>query len=160
MQGTATPIADTTTHYRWQCVGENSGTTAANCSKARPTCDCNNSVESGCSGHTGCTALQTPDDTDALYRWSCRYNNDPHSNSGHCHKAKPLPQCGGGGSNCAASGTNNAAGCCTVGVFHGHPADTTTEWKWTCKRSLTDNSANASCSAQKPNGGGDPPPQK
>ena len=114
---------------------------------------------SNCAGHgrnhaAGCCAVgifhSHPADTSTEWKWTCKRSSGDNSDKDSCSKTKPpAPQCGFGGSNCAGDGRNHAGGCCDIGVFHGHPADTATEWKWTCKRSLSDNSERISCSAQK-----------
>ena len=49
--GTANDLAvgDTSTLYKWSCVGQQGGTTASNCQKLKPINGaCNNAVQNGC----------------------------------------------------------------------------------------------------------------
>ena len=149
-------VADTDTYYRWRCDAAPGADHSGTCQIAiPPVCGIGSS---NCAGHgsnnaAGCCDVGVfhnhPADTTTAWNWTCKKSATDNTDQQSCSKAKP-PACGTGGSNCAGNGSNNAAGCCDVGVFHGHPADTTTAWNWTCKKSATDNSDQQSCSKAKP----------
>ena len=119
-----TAIADTSTLYKWHCVGENSGNTATNCQKTRPNCTCNQTIVDGC-GSADCSAVQTPNDTTTYNRWTCRRNNVSSTGSGTCQKAKPPTQKIIG--RCSSTQKNS----CSKGNFRAL-ADTTTQYNWQC----------------------------
>ena len=114
-------IADTTTHYRWHCVGANGGSTATNCQKAKPVNGtCNNSQRNGCSSGTANDAAIV--DTTTHYRWHCVGANGG-STATNCQKAKPVNGvCNNSQRNGCSSGTAN----------DGAIADTGTHYRWHC----------------------------
>ena len=138
-------IADTSTYYRWYCEGQYGGTTATNCQKAKPTTptivlqlpgECGKSVNT-CSHGT----LRNQADTSTHYRWQCEGTNGGTTAS--CSKEKyiitiPLIECGVCGS---------SPNTCSSGTQHNHPADTTSEYKWTCLNNP--NKSDSSCGGRK-----------
>ena len=112
-----------------------------------------NCAGSGQNNAAGCCEAGTfhghPADTTNEYRWTCRSiphtspdredrcsatkNSDSDEENPPNNPTKIIGKCDAGGPNCAGSGQNNAAGCCEAGTFHGHPADTTNEYRWTCR---------------------------
>ena len=116
-------IADTTTLYKWHCVGVN--TTATNCQKAKPAPVngvCNNSQRNGCS--TGTANDDAIDDTNTHYRWQCVGANGG-TTATNCQKAKAAPVngvCNNSQRNSCSIGTANDAAI----------ADTATLYRWHC----------------------------
>ena len=129
--------ADTQTHYRWTCTRsgyQSSGTCSA--AKPQPSCTCNNSQNNGCGN--GCSATQSPADTQTHYRWTCTRSG--YQSSGTCSAAKPQPSC-----TCNNSQNNGCGNGCSATQS---PADTQTHYRWTCTRSGYQSSG--TCSAAKP----------
>ena len=117
-------IADTNTHYRWQCVGTNGGSTATNCQKAKPSTPvngvCKNSQQNGCSTGTANDAAIA--DTNTHYRWHCIGANGG-TTATNCQKAKAINGV------CKNSQRN---GCSTGTANDGAIADTKTHYRWHC----------------------------
>ena len=115
-------IADTSTHYRWQCVGSNGGATAS-CTKAIPVNGvCNNSRRNSCSSGIGNDSAIA--DTNTHYRWHCVGANGG-STATNCQKAKSAPVngvCNNSQQNGCSSGTANDSAI----------ADTNTHYRWHC----------------------------
>ena len=97
-----------------------------------------------------------------LFKWDCKgVNGGKTDHCDHnkcecgestCRPSEPsclIPVCKNGAecSNCAGHGSGNDEDCCGLGVFHPHPADTTTQCRWTCKKSAHDSAGADSCSA-------------
>ncbi len=83
----ARAVADTSTHYKWQCVGEHGGRTATNCQRPRQIRgQCDNSLRNGC--RTGTANARAIADTGRHYRWRCDGENGG-GNSGTCQINKP-----------------------------------------------------------------------
>ena len=114
-------ITDTTTHYRWHCVGANGGSTATNCQKAKPVNGvCNNSQQNGCSSGTANDLAIA--DTNTHYRWHCVGANGG-STATNCQKAKPVNGvCNNSQQNGCSSGTATDSAI----------ADTNTHYRWHC----------------------------
>ena len=138
-------------------------------------CECPPSPEPVCGSYNHTTSkgeCREGDDiqlnsTNTHHRWQCK-NADgktkvcpPHAicDCSTCSPSEPScltptcsdsPEC----SNCGGHGSGNDGDCCSVGVFHGHPADTSTQCLWQCRKSLQNPTGADSCSAQQP-----PPPE-
>ena len=85
-------IADTSTLYKWHCVGSNGGNTVTNCQKAKSVNGvCNNAVTNGCS--TGTANPNAIADTNTLYRWHCVGSNGGNTAT-NCQKAKSTTEHG------------------------------------------------------------------
>ena len=113
-------IADTSTHYIWQCIGTNGGATAS-CTKAIPVNGvCNNSRRNSCSAGTANDDVIA--DTDTHYTWHCEGANGG-ATATNCQKAKPVNGvCNNSQQNGCSSGTAN----------DGAIADTNTHYRWHC----------------------------
>ena len=132
-------IVDTTTHFRWHCVGVHGGTTATNCQMPKPVINgtCNNNRRNGCSaGSPNDNAIA---DTDTHYRWHCKglYGGTTATD---CQKAKPVNgACNNDQRNSCSSGTSNDAAI----------ADTDTHYRWHCEGSNGGSTA-TNCQKAKP----------
>ena len=114
-------IADTNTHYRWQCVGQHGGTTAINCQKLKPSNGvCNNAVQNGCrAGQANDNAIA---DTNTHYRWHCAGLHGG-TTAINCQKIKPV---NGACNNTVQNG-------CRVGQADDSAIDdTSTHYRWKC----------------------------
>ena len=115
-------IADTSTHYTWQCVGSNNGATAS-CTKAIPVNGvCNNSRRNSCSSGIGNDSAIA--DTNTYYTWHCEGSNGG-TTATNCQKAKSAPVngvCNNSQQNGCSSGTANDSAI----------ADTNTHYRWHC----------------------------
>ena len=79
-------IASTTTHYKWQCIGQHGGTTANNCQKLKPINGaCNNAIINRCQSGT----LKDIQDSSTLYKWSC-VGQHGGTTANNCQKLKPI----------------------------------------------------------------------
>ena len=116
-------IADTTTLYKWHCVGANGGSTARNCQKTKAVNGvCNNRQRNSCSaGTANDTAIH---DTTTLYRWQCVGTNGG-TTATNCQKAKPASING-------VCNNSQRNGCSTGTANDVVIADTTTLYKWQC----------------------------
>ena len=113
--------ADSNTHYNWQCVGANGGTTD-DCSIAKPlpiNGSCNESQNNGC--HEGST-LNDQADSNTHYNWQCIGSNGGTTDD--CSIAKPLPING----SCNESQNN---GCHESSTLNDQ-ADSNTHYNWQC----------------------------
>ena len=130
--GTLSDTADTSTQYKWNCVGTNGGTTA-NCTANITTA----AVNGACSTTKNtCTAgtLSDTADTSTQYKWNCVGTN------------------GGTTANCTANITTAAVNgacsttknTCTAGTLS-DTADTSTQYKWNCVG--TNGGTTANCTA-------------
>ena len=117
----AAAIADTSTLYKWSCVGQHGGTTASNCQKLKPINGaCNNAVRNGCT--TGTANDLAVADTGTLYKWSC-VGQQGGTTASNCQKLKPI---NGACNNAVRNG-------CTTGTANDLAiADTGTLYKWSC----------------------------
>ena len=125
-KGTLRDLADTTTLYKWQCLGLNGGTTAIKCSKAKPVNPvngvCNNAVNNGCSKGT----LRDLADTTTLYKWQCLGLNGG-TTAIKCSKAKPAAPINGACNNSVQNG-------CSKGTANDAAiADTPFYHRWHCE---------------------------
>ncbi len=85
-------IADTSTLYKWHCVGSNGGNTVTNCQKTKSVNGvCNNAVRNGCS--TGTANSNAIADTNTLYKWHC-VGSDGGNTATNCQKAKSTTENG------------------------------------------------------------------
>ena len=115
-------IADTSTHYTWQCIGTNGGATAS-CTKVIPVNGvCNNSRRNSCSSGIGNDSAIA--DTNTHYTWHCEGSNGG-TTATNCQKAKSAPVngvCNNSQQNSCSAGTAN----------DGAIADTNTHYTWHC----------------------------
>ena len=109
-------VADTTTHYKWSCVGRNGGTTVNNCQILRGVCGDN--VNTCISG-----IVQNVDDSDTQRLWNCIGANSDSDTNDHC--SAPLTARVDGV--CKDVGING----CTSGRYENVP-DTATQRLWNC----------------------------
>ncbi len=121
----ARAVADTSTHYKWHCVGLRGGQTATSCQRPRQIRgQCDNSRRNGC--RTGTANDGVVADTSTYYRWRC--DGSGGRNSGTCQINKPPQpqqirgQCNNSLRNGCQAGTANAE------VI----ADTGTYYRWRC----------------------------
>ena len=131
-------ISDTSTHYRWHCLGLNGGTTAEDCQIARPVNGvCNNSKRNGCS--VGTPDANAISDTNTYYRWHCvglRGGNTATS----CQIEKPVN---------GACNNSVRNGCSTGTPDANAISDTNTYYRWHCVGLHGGNTA-TSCQIEKP----------
>ena len=115
-------VADTSTHYKWSCVGENGGSTASNCQIAKPVNGaCNNAQKNGCA--TGTANDNAVADTNTHYRWHCEGLHGG-TTAQNCQKTKPI--------NGACN--NNQKNGCARGIANDNAvADTNTHYRWHCE---------------------------
>ncbi len=134
----ASAIADTSTLYKWHCVGKHGGNTARNCQKAIPVNGaCDNSKRNGCS--TGDSNDAAIVDTNTYYRWHCVGQHGGSTATG-CQIRKPINGvCNNNQKYSCSTGTSNASAI----------ADTNTFYKWHCE-GLHGGTAATNCQIRKP----------
>ena len=79
-------VADTTTHYQWQCLGEYGGDDSGTCAISKPIAgECDDTVNNGCAAGE----LLDLDDDDTHYHWQClgQYEGD---DSEPCSRLIPI----------------------------------------------------------------------
>ena len=116
-----TAVADTDTHYKWQCDGQHGGQNSDTCQKRKPiNGQCKNATKNGClRGTANAGAIA---DTGTHYRWRCDGQHGGR-HSGTCQFIKPIDgQCKNATKNGCLRGTANA----------GAIADTGTHYRWRC----------------------------
>ena len=114
--GTFTDVSDTTSHYKWKCVGLDGGTDAS-CQAAKPVNGVCSTTKDTCTKGTS----ETSTDSDTHEIWMCHGQNGGKSKI--CRKHKPINGA------CDNSKQNG----CTAGTANDSAAnDTSTHYKWRC----------------------------
>ncbi len=134
--GTLNDVADSGTHFLWQCMGANNGT-SDNCSQARPA-----AVNGQCSASlNGCSAGDFEDVADdaANYNWNCRGRNN--GTTAPCSQARPVASVNGSCNNA----TRNA---CSAGTL-ANAGENSTHFTWHCNGSGGGSNA-TNCALSKP----------
>ena len=133
--GSFEDYTDSSTHYRWRCLGLNSGAKSGVCSVYKSSVtvgSCNNTVRNGCTAGTPDSGAVN--DTSTHYKWVCA-GADGGIDSGTCSTIKPaiIGSCNNSVRNRCSAGTarytGNDASDTTVPVAY---RDTATAYKWRC----------------------------
>ncbi len=116
-----TAVADTDTHYKWQCDGQHGGQNSDTCQKRKPiNGQCKNATKNGCL--RGTANIKAIADTGTHYRWRCDGQHGGR-HSGTCQFIKPIDgQC--------KNATKN--GCLKGRANEKAIADTGTHYRWRC----------------------------
>ena len=114
-------VADTSTYYKWHCVGLHGGTTATGCQKTKPINGvCNNSQRNGCTAGTSNDSAIA--DTNIHYKWHCVGLHGGTTATG-CQKAKPIN---------GVCDNSQKEGCSAGTADDSAIADTNTHYTWHC----------------------------
>ena len=115
--GSFTDVSDTTSKYKWQCIGMDGGTDAS-CQLSKPVNGTCGTTKNTCTNNT---TLEDVVDNDTYYLWYCHGKHGGRTSS--CSKAMPV---NGGCDNTKQNG-------CTAGTANDSAvANTTTYYKWWC----------------------------
>ncbi len=135
--GTFQDRPDTSSQWRWACLGRNGGTNAY-CARNKPPVNgqCGSAINSCVRG-----TFQDKPDSPTQYLWLCLGKNG--GSTAACHQNKPLPICGGAnGHNYNTKTELTTAGLCSRGTasFTHYPDTNDGRWRWNCQnagRSVT-----------------------
>ena len=143
-------IADTSTFYKWHCVGQHGGTTATSCQIRKPINGvCNNSQRNSCSAGTSNDAVIA--DTSTFYKWHC-VGQHGGTTAADCQIEIPINGvCGDARNSCSAGNPSPIADSSTHHRWHCvglHGGTTATS----CQEAIPPDPVNGTCDNSVQNG--------